>query len=418
MVQEKRISVGLDIGTTKVCCIIAQRDEKTNGMKLVGAGLVASRGMKKGIVVNMDEMVQSVEKAVQLAEKMANVKVKNSFVGISGEHIRGINTQGAIAISKNGPPITQINEISNSEINRVLDMAKAISLPIDREIIHILPQEYVVDDQGGIKDPVGMVGRRLEAKVHLVTGSSSSIKNITKCIEEAGIEVIGFIFRPLASASATLEPHEKELGIVLIDIGGSTTDISVFFEGSVRHTASIIIGGNNITNDIAMMLQISLEEAEEIKLKYSSAKASMASTDLDFELPRGHEEVARHVSEHEVSRYVEARMSEIFQLVKTEILRSDVKNPLTFGVVLTGGGALLRNITSLAEEIIGGPVKIGIPKGIGGVVDIAASPIYAEAIGLIQYDSIMGEDFNLGDGEDTILRQVLQRVKDWFGELL
>ena len=417
MGQEKGIGVGLDIGSTKICCIIAEHDDHDNEMKLLGSGLSPSRGVKKGIVVNIEQTIESIEKAVQAAEKMANIKVNHAFVGISGEHIRGINTQGAIAVSKNGHHISTVHEISNADINRVLEMAKAVSLPMDRDILHILPQEYVVDDQGGIKDPSGMVGRRLEAKVHLITGTLSAAKNIKKCVEEAGLSVDEIIYQPLASSAATLEYHEKELGVVLVDIGGGTTDVSVFFDGAVRHSAVISLGGCNITNDIAMMLQISIDDAEEIKLKYGSAKASMASTDLEFELPYGVGETARRVSEHEVSRYVEARMAEIFQMVKRETSRADTQNPMNFGVVLTGGGALLRNVVSLAEEILGGPVKIGIPKGVSSVVDVTSSPIYSTAIGLIQYRSSIVREINLGDEVEPVVSTAVRRVKDWSSEL-
>lgn len=417
MGQEKGISVGLDIGTTKICCIIAQHIDKMEELKLLGAGVAPSAGVKKGLVVNIEETVRSIEKAVQAAEKMSNIKVNNAYIGISGDHIRGINTQGAIATSKNGHHLGYEHEISNPDITRVLEMAKAISLPIDREILHILPQEYVVDDQDGIKDPLGMVGRRLEARVHLITGAVSAAKNITKCVEEAGITVDALIYQPLAAALATLEPHEKDLGVALIDIGGGTTDVSVFFDGAIRHSAVIGLGGNNVTNDIAMMLQISTGDAEDIKIKYGSSKAAMASTDLEFELPHAASEDAQKISEHEVSRYVEARMREIFQLIKREISRADVTNPITFGAVLTGGGALLKNISSLAEETLGGAVKIGIPKGISGVVDVAASPVYSAAIGLVQYGPSVAEEFNLGVDHETVVGQVFQRVKGWFGEM-
>lgn len=417
MVQERKTCVGLDIGTTKICCIVGHLMEKGNDIKLLGAGVAPSSGVRKGIVVNIEETVRCIERAVEAAEKMANVKVNNAFVGISGDHIRGINTQGAIATSKNGHHLGYEHEISNPDIARVLEMAKAISLPVDREILHILPQEYVVDDQNGIRDPLGMAGRRLEARVHLITGAVSAVKNITKCVEEAGISVDGLIYQPLAAGQATLEPHEKELGVVLIDIGDGTTDVSVFFDGAVRHSAVISLGGKNITNDIAMMLQTSTADAEEIKIKYGSAKASMASTDLEFEVPHSPTEVVRNVSEHEVSRYVEARMREIFQLVNREISRADVPTPVTFGAVLTGGGALLKNITSLAEESFGGPVKIGIPKGLRGVVDVASSPIYSAAVGLIQYGTSVADEFNLGVDREPMLGQVMQRIRGWFSEM-
>ncbi len=422
LVQDKGTCVGLDVGTTKVCCIIAQSDGNGGDMKLLGAGVAPSHGVKRGTVVDIDATIQAIEDAVHKAETMANVKVSEAYVGLSGDHIRGLNTQGAIAISKNGHPVTYEDEIKNSDITRVLEMARAVSLPVDREILHILPQEFVVDHQGGIKNPTGMVGRRLEAHVHLITGATSAAKNITKCVEEAGIVVRRFIYQPLASGEAVLEPHEKKLGVVLVDIGGGTTDICVYFEGEVRHSAVIALGGDCISNDLAMMTQVSIDEAEEIKTKYGSAKAAMASTDLEFELPYSAGETPRKASEHEVSRYVEARMTEIFQMVKREIQkhlqispwRSGIENPASFGVVLTGGGSLLKNAASLGEEILDAQVKIGIPKGLSGVVDVAASPIYATAIGLVQHPTLAHEQYDPVHRRSASMGKIVKNVGEWF----
>ena len=383
-------------------------------MKLLGAGVAPSHGVKRGTVVDIDTTIQAIEDAVHKAETMANVKVSEAYVGLSGDHIRGLNTQGAIAISKNGHPVTYEDEIKNSDITRVLEMARAVSLPVDREILHILPQEFVVDHQGGIKNPTGMVGRRLEAQVHLITGATSAAKNITKCVEEAGISVTRFVYQPLASGEAVLEPHEKELGVVLVDIGGGTTDICVYFEGEVRHSAVIALGGDSISNDLAMMTQVSIEEAEEIKNNYGSAKAAMASTDLEFELPHSTSETPRKASEHEVSRYVEARMTEIFQMVKREIERADIENPVSFGVVLTGGGSLLKNAASLGEEILDAQVKIGIPKGLSGVVDVAASPIYATAIGLVQHPTLTHEGYDPVHRRSANMGKLVENIGGWF----
>ena len=422
LVQDKGTCVGLDVGTTKVCCIIAQSDGNGGDMKLLGAGVAPSHGVKRGTVVDIDATIQAIENAVHKAETMANVKVSEAYVGLSGDHIRGLNTQGAIAISKNGHPVTYEDEIKKSDITRVLEMARAVSLPVDREILHILPQEFVVDNQGGIKNPTGMVGRRLEAHVHLITGATSAAKNITKCVEEAGIAVTRFVYQPLASGEAVLEPHEKELGVVLVDIGGGTTDICVYFAGEVQHSAVIALGGNSISNDLAMMAQVSIDEAEEIKTKYGSAKAAMASTDLEFELPRGADETPRQASEHEVSRYVEARMTEIFQMVKKETQkrlqlspwRSGIEKPISFGVVLTGGGSLLKNAASLGEEILDAQVKIGIPKGLSGVVDVAASPIYATAIGLVQHPTLAHEEYGQVHRRSASMGKLVEDIGGWF----
>ncbi len=412
--QDRGIYVGLDIGTTKICCIIAQQISSDDSFKLVGAGIGPAAGIRKGMIINVDEAVDSIESAVRKAEKMAGQKVNSAYVGISGDHIRGINTQGAISISRNGHHTAYDHEIKSQDINRALELARAVSLPIDREILHTLPQEYIVDEQRNIKDPSGMVARRLEAKVHLITGAISAAKNVRKCVEEAGIDVNALIYQPLASAAATLESTEKQLGVALVDIGGGTTDVSVFYDGGVRHSAVIALGGNNITSDIAMMLQVSLEDAEDIKIKHGSAKAAMASTDLEFELPHQPGEEPHIISEHEVSRYVEARMEEIFHMVNREILRADVEGPVSFGIVLTGGGALLKNVASLAEEVLGGRVKIGIPKGLNSLVEIAASPVYATAIGLIQYGDQIAEEFNLGGVDKLTGARTITKLKDWF----
>ena len=414
-VQDKRTFVGLDVGTTKICCIIAQSELQNNDMRLLGNGVAISTGVKKGPVVDINSTIQAIEDAVQKAEKKANLKVSEAYVGLSGENIRGLNTQGAIAI-KNGHPITYEDEIKRSDVERVLEMARAVSLPIDREILHILPQEFVVDTQSGIKNPVDMVGRRLEAKVHLVTCATSAAKNITKCVEEAGLGIQGFIYQPLASAEAVLEQHEKDLGVVLVDIGGGTTDICVYFEGEVRHSAVLPIGGHSVSNDIAMITQVSLEDAEEIKIMYGSAKAAMASTELEFELPCKADETPRNASEHEISRYVEARMTEIFQMVKREIERADIASPVSFGAVLTGGGALLKNCTSLGEEILEAQVKIGIPKGLSGVLDVAGSPIYATAIGLVQHTAIFKNEFGLPNKDSGLGLRVVKNIGKWFGD--
>tara|TARA_B100000700_G_C15063348_1_gene867573 strand:+ start:1806 stop:3074 length:1269 start_codon:yes stop_codon:yes gene_type:complete len=411
--QDRETFVGLDVGTTKICCIIAQSDYKKNDMKLLGASVVASNGLKKGTVVNINATIQAIEDAVNKAEKKANMKVSEAFVGLSGEHIRGLNTQGAIAI-RNGHPMAFEEEIKKTDVERVLEMARAVSLPIDREILHILPQEFVVDTQSGIKNPVDMVGRRLEAKVHLITCATSAAKNLTKCVEEAGLIVQGFVYQPLASAEAVLEQHEKDLGVVLVDIGGGTTDICVFFEGEIRHSAVLAIGGDSISNDIAMMTQISLEDAEQIKVKYGSAKASMASDDLEFELPCKADAPPKNANEHEISKYVEARMKEIFQMVQREIERADIPNRVSFGVVLTGGGALLKNCAILGEEILEAQVKIGIPKGgLSGVLDVAASPIYATAIGLVQHPSIFKNEFDIANKKSGIGVQLVKNIGGW-----
>ena len=326
---------------------------------------------------------------------MADLIVEKLSLGISGSHIRGINTQGAIAIgNNNGSNVPIQHEISDADVHRVLDLAKAVSLPVDRDILHVLPQEYVIDTMDSIKDPVGLTGRRLEARVHLITVATTAATNLVSCAEELGVDVDGIVYQGLASSIATLSDDEKNLGVVCVDIGATTTDIIVYHEGGVRHTATLSIGAASITNDIAVMLQVGIEDAEKIKQTYGSAKASMSSPSLDFELPAQNGQIKRKVSEHELSRYVEARMVEILQLIMREVSRADIKEKLTYGMVLTGGGSELKNLVGLAQETINMPVRVSNPVNLSGAVDVASRPIYASAIGLAQWKTF-GEDISL-----------------------
>ncbi len=414
--QEKNIQVGIDIGSSLIRCAIVESNPVNGTIKLLGLGAKPFHGMRKGSLIHIDKTIAALDEALKEAELMANVKVERAILSLSGENIRGINTQGAIAVHKSSTQNIPVeHEITAHDVHRVLELSKAISLPMDRDILHVLPQEYIIDTMGSIKDPVGMSGRRLEARIHLVTVATTAAKNIAKCAEELGIEVDGLVFQALAASLPTLTQDEKELGVALVDIGAGTTDITVYHEGGVRHSAVIGLGANSITNDIAMMLQVNIDEAEQIKLKYASAKAAMASTELSFELPAEEGELVRKVSEHELSRYVEARMVELFQMVMREISRADIREKLTFGVVLTGGGALLKNITSLASEVFQEAVRIGYPKGISGVVDVASSPVYATVLGLTQWKS-REDEFNPGLLPEKPLAQAMGKLKKWFKE--
>jgi len=347
--------------------------------------------------------MEAIEIAVREAELMSGVKVNHATVSISGNHIRGINTQGAIAVQKgtsSNVPMEQ--EITQSDVARVLDLAKAVSLPIDREILHILPQEYLVDTMDSIKDPVGMSGRRLEAKVHLITMAATTAKNLVNCVHELAIDVEGLVFQGLASS----------MGVAVVDIGAGTTDISVFYDGGIRHSAVVDVGANTVTNDIAVMLQIGMEDAEQIKMKYASAKASMSSTELEFDLPVKNGGIARKVSEHELSRYVEARMIELIQLIGREISRAGINEQLTYGVVLTGGGAMLRNLVPLAQEKFNLPVRIGQHKNFSGAVDIASTADYTAAIGLTQWNSVT-RDMVMKDMTVTPIGKAVTNIKNW-----
>ena len=392
---EKYIQAGLDVGSDKICCAITEVDPKSNIVKLLGIGTSPATGIKKGSITHRDQLIDEMDNALQEAQTMADLIVEKLSLGISGSHIRGINTQGAIAIgNNNGSNVPIQHEITDTDVHRVLDLAKAVSLPVDRDILHVLPQEYVIDTMDSIKDPVGLTGRRLEARVHLITVATTAATNLVSCAEELGVDVDGIVYQGLASSIATLGDDEKNLGVVCVDIGATTTDIIVYYEGGVRHTATLLIGAASITNDIAVMLQVGIEDAEKIKQTYGSAKASMSSPSLDFELPAQNGQIKRKVSEHELSRYVEARMVEILQLIMREVSRADIKEKLTYGMVLTGGGSELKNLVGLAQETINMPVRVGNPVNLSGAVDVASRPIYASAIGLAQWKTF-GEDISL-----------------------
>ncbi|NHZ87325.1 MAG: cell division protein FtsA [Planctomycetia bacterium] len=382
--------------------------------KLLGVGSSDSTGINRGSITSREKFLEEMENALVEAEKMANVKVEHVWLSVSGEHIRGINTQGAIAIDGNnsGSSTSQLNKIDENDIKRVLEMAKAISFPTDREILHILPQEYVVDVMNNIKDPIGMSGRRLEARVHLVTVTTSAAENLVNCADELGLIVKGLAFQGLTSGIATIDSDERDMGVVLADIGSKTTDITIYYEGGVRHTGVIPIGADSVTNDIAVM-RISKTEAERIKLKYGSAKASMAAPELQIEIPNNENGKPIIITEHELSRYMEARMVEIYQLIGREISRTDCYNKLTYGLVITGGGALLPNAAVLGEEILGIRVRIGVPRDITSSVDITNSPQLASVIGLALWTS-KSDDILLDEPIRFGAKDLIGKISTWF----
>ncbi len=412
--NSQQLRVGLDVGSSFITCAIVEKSTEKDEMKLLGLGRVPSAGLKNGSVIHRDKLMDAMETAVKDAELMCGHKVEKAVLSISGENIRGINTQGAIAIQRSQHSMIPVeNEITEHDVFRVMEMARALSLPTDRDIMHVLPQEYVIDTMDKIKDPVGMSGRRLEAKVHLITVPSTAAKNLVNCAEELGIKVDGLVFQGLACALTTLDADEKDLGVAIVNIGGGTTEIVVYHEDGIRHSAVLGIGSNSITNDIAVMLQIGIEEAENIKRKYASAKASMSSTELEFDLPVKNGGLARKVSEHELSRYVEARAVEILQLIAKEIHRADIRDQLTYGVVLTGGGAQLRNITPLAEEIIKMRVRKGIPKNISGAIDIASEAEFTTVIGLTHWVDVKRELSPTSMPEKPTFERAVDWLKQW-----
>src|SRR5512140_437812 len=373
-----RSYVGLDIGTTKISVVIAEPDD-LGSLKIVGVGMAPSQGLRRGVVVNLDETIQSIRRAVTEAERMAGVTVKTVYAGIAGDHIRSLNSRGVIAVSRRD------SEIGPSDVDRVVEAARAVVIPADREIFHVIPQEFIVDDQGGIKDPIGMSGVRLEAEVHIVTGAMTPARNLTKAIERAGLRVEGLVLEPLASSHAVLAQEEKELGVALIDLGGGTSDLALFFEGSVRHTAVIGLGGTNVTNDLAIGLRTGVDKAEEIKLASGCALASMVPIHEMVEGPGVAGRPVREISRHLMATMIEPRMEEILALARREIRRNVYGEQLTAGVVLTGGSSLMPGLVELAEQVLDLPVRRGTPAGVSGLVEAVGDPRQATGVGLVTY---------------------------------
>lgn len=385
MKEEKQFITGIDIGTTKIAVVIAEISEKDDSMNILGVGEAPSQGLKKGVVVDMNQTVESIQAALSTAEKQADVEVEGAFVGITGEHIKGINYSGVITVSKGNTrqPIGQ--EINKDDIRRVLEHAQSINLSPDRRILHVLSRDYKVDDRSGIKNPEGLSGHRLEAKVHLVTSAINVEKDLHTCLEKAGIEVLDFVLEPLASAHAVLDENERNLGVILVDIGGGTTDVIVYHEGGVLHAGAIPLGGGNITYDIAYGVQTTLEQAEQLKCQYGNAKAPLADPEETITIMGTSGRESRKISPKTLASIIEPRMDEIFRLVKNEIRKSDYAGEYTFGIVLTGGGAELENVEDLAQEIFQQPIKVGKPLLSGGVSEKVNNPRYATGVGLINY---------------------------------
>lgn len=409
--MEENVFVGLDIGTTKIACIISELGEN-NELKIVGVGVSPSDGLRKGVVVNIDKTVSSIKKAVEEAELMAGVDVSAVYVGIAGDHIRAINSRGVVAIGR------EDNEITQLDVDRAIDAAKAVSIPKDREILHVIPQEYTVDDQKGIKDPRGMCGVRLETQVHIITGAITSAQNILRSVEKAGLKVIDLVLEPLASSYAVLEKDEKELGVALIDMGGGTTDIAIYFDESIRHSAVVGLGGKNVTSDIAIGLRTPIEKAEDIKKKHGCSYSPLLRGDEHLSVPGvgGHEN--REVSRSVLASIIEPRMEEILSLALREIKRTEYADMLGAGVVLTGGGSLMEGVRDLAEKIFEMPVKLGVPSRFGGLTEAAKSPVHATGVGLCMYAS-EGETHIAGkksSGGDDGLHKAFDKMKSWVRE--
>jgi cell division protein FtsA len=380
MSNKREVIVGLDIGTTKICCIVGEIADSSGAVPvidIVGIGTAPSNGLRRGVVVNIDSTVESICKAIEEAELMAGVEITSVFTGIAGGHIKSFNSSGIVAVKD--------KEITEQDVQRVIDAAKAVAIPLDREVIHIIPQEYVIDGQDGIRDPIGMSGVRLEAKVHIVTGAVSSAQNIIKCANKAGLNVGEICLEPIASGEAVLTQDEKDLGVVLIDIGGGTSDIAIYKNGAIVHTGVLAIGGNHITNDIAVGLRTPQAEAERIKIAYGCSMVSLVRPEETIEVNGVGGRKSRLLERRLLAEIIEPRVSEMFSLIHNEVLKSGFSDLLSAGVVITGGTTLLEGMPEVAEMVFEMPVKRGVPQNIGGLHDVVNSPKYATGVGLLKY---------------------------------
>lgn len=408
MARKDEMIVGLDIGTTKICAVVAERNAN-GGVDVVGIGTHPSRGLRKGVVVDIDATVASIKQAVEEAELMADCEITSVYAGIAGGHIRAFNSHGVVAVKD--------REVRENDVKRVIDAAKAVAIPMDREVIHVIPQEFIIDDQDGIREPLGMSGVRLEAKIHIVTAAVTSAQNIVKCCNKAGLNVIDIVLEPLASAQAVLADDERELGVCMIDIGGGTTDIAVFQDGSIKETAVLGLGGYHLSNDIAVGLRTPFEEAERIKKRFGMASARYLSGDDVITVPSVGGRRPREVSRKILCEIIEPRVEEILTLARQEILRSGLEDRIPSGVVLTGGASALGGLTDLAEEIFEAPVRQGLPSHIGGLQDVVRGPMYSTGVGLVlfglqQQRGAQSSRFRIRD--ESIFGRVKQRMRDWF----
>ncbi|MGV6858847.1 MAG: cell division protein FtsA [bacterium] len=406
--NENELIVGLDIGTSKVVAIVGEVDSEGQ-IKIIGVGSHASHGLKKGVVVNIDSTVSAIQRAVEEAELVADCQVHSVYVGIAGSHIKSLNSHGMVAIKDK-------REVSEGDVERVVDAASAVAIPAEQKVLHILPQEYIIDKQEGIKQPVGMAGIRLDARVHLVTAAESAIQNIEKCVRRCGLEVDDIILEQLASSYAVLTDDEKELGVCMVDIGGGTTDIAVFTEGSIRHSAVIPIAGDQVTNDIAVALRTPTQNAEEIKLKYACALRQLTSADDTLEVPGVGDRPARKLSRQTLASVVEPRYEELMSLIKVELEAAGYMEMLGAGVVLTGGSSKMEGLVELAEEVFHVPVRLGTPLGVKGLVDSVKNPIYATGVGLLKYGVNNRREEGVKSVAENGFSGVMDKIRRWLSQ--
>ncbi len=404
--EEKRMIVGLDIGTSKVVAVVGEIDAD-GAIDIVGIGSHPSKGLKKGVVVNIESTVNAIQRAVEEAELMAGCQIHSVYVGIAGNHIRSMNSHGIVAIKD--------REVERADVDRVIDAAQAVAIPADQKILHVLPQEYVIDNQGGIKEPLGMSGVRLEAKVHLVTCAETAAQNIEKCVRRCGLEVDAIVLEQLASSYSVITDDERDLGVCMVDIGGGTSDIAIFTEGSIRHTGVIPIAGDQVTSDIAMALRTPTQHAEEIKIRYACALAQLTGPDETIKVPSVGDRPPRDLSRQSLAEVVEPRYDELFTLIQGEIRRSGFEEVIPAGVVLTGGTSKMEGVVELAEEIVHLPVRVGAPQYTRGMHDIIRNPIYATAVGLLLSGAKeLHEGAQLAAGRQKA-SSMLGGLRNWFG---
>jgi cell division protein FtsA len=419
MSESERIVVGLDIGTTKVCAIVASVDDKGR-IHILGVGKAPSEGLNRGVVVNIDKTVNAIKTAIEQAERASGIEVNSVNVGIAGDHIRSIRSKGVITINNRD------KEITVNDVERLLEDCQRIMLPPDQQIIHVIPQEFVVDGQDGISDPVGMSGMRMEAEVHIITGLVSAAKNIYRCVERAGYQVADIILEPLASSYSVLDDEEKEAGVVLVDIGGGTTDVAVFQDNTIRHTAVIAIAGKKVTDDIRVGLSVLDDQAERLKHLHGECYVDMIQEDETITVPGIAGRPPKEITKSILAKIIQARMEEILEIVAIEIKRSGYGDALSAGVVISGGGSLIKNVCPLANEVLGMDAKIGRPLGLtGGLIEEVNSPIYATSVGLVMHamrsggsdDRAMVPSSTKGSGVEKVMNKIADRMKSWFKEL-
>ena len=403
--ESKNLIVGLDIGTSKIVCIVAEVQPEGT-LEIIGMGSHPSKGLRRGVVVNIESTVNSIQRALEEAELMADCKIREVYTGIAGNHIKSFNSHGMVAIKD--------KEISQIDVERVIDTARAVNIPMDQQILHTIPQEFVVDGQEDVKDPLGMSAVRLEVRVHMVTGAVSAAQNIVKCVRRCGLEVSDLVLQPLASAMAVLTEDEKELGVCLVDIGGGTTDIAVFTDGAIRHTAVIPIAGDQVNNDIAVALRTPPKEAEDLKIRHGCALRQLADARDMIEVPGVGDRPAKTLSRQTLAEFIEPRMEELYSLVQAELRRSGFEELLSSGIVITGGSAAMPGMVELGEEVFHMPVRLGYPRYEGGLSEVMRNPRYATCMGLLMAGlEARGRD-HVAKMTSTSFKDLLERMKSWF----